>query len=145
MWYRIISFVVITAFVSVMVHLHLENSHVSGEAHYHEVLHVPKNQPVPDVSGKLMKDNTEQWLLMLEVENFTFTPEKVGTNKGSYHEGHAHLYINGTKQGRLYGHYYDLGSLQEGDIVQVVLATNQHQLLYENESLIAYQEEIGVQ
>ena len=64
--------------------------------------------------------------LFVETEGFTFAPQ----NSGGDHvpgEGHAHIYVNGVKIGRLYGHAMQLGKLAAGsNEVRVTLNTNDH-------------------
>ncbi|SDI00672.1 hypothetical protein [Alteribacillus bidgolensis] len=143
MRYRIISFIVIFSFVSVMVYLHHENSHYAGaDDHSHEAVEVPDGEAVPAIDGELRKDDRNHRLLILDVENFTFTPEKIGSEKGSFYEGHAHLYVNGEKKSRIYSTYHDAGKLEKGDVVQVFLTTNHHKMLQRNGQVIFYEERI---
>ncbi|MFB4163832.1 hypothetical protein ACE1TI_08310 [Alteribacillus sp. JSM 102045] len=143
MLYRMISFIVIFSFVSVMLYLHNESSHYAGaDDHSREAVEVPVGEPVPRIAGELQQDDMNTWLLQVEVENFAFTPEKTGTEEGSLQEGHAHLYVNGEKIGRIYGNYHDMGELNEGDRIQVFLTTNDHKILQKNGEVIAYEERI---
>ena len=63
-----------------------------------------------DVINKLQND----WLLKINATNFTFTPGEAGTKEQSYNEGYAQLYVDGKAVNRLYGDYYNLGSLEAG-------------------------------
>ena len=48
-------------------------------------------------------------------------------------EGHAHVYVNGTKIARLYGTWMHIGSLPPGDVeVRVALSSNDHKALAVN-------------
>ena len=62
--------------------------------------------------------------LFVATEGFTFTPQ----NAGDHHvagEGHAHVSVNGTEVGRLYGDALQLGWLEEGENeITVTLNTN---------------------
>ncbi len=64
--------------------------------------------------------------LFVETEGFTFAPQNSGADHVSG-EGHAHVYVNGIKIGRLYGHAMQLGKLAAGsNEVRVTLNTNDH-------------------
>ena len=64
--------------------------------------------------------------LRLETNNFTFSR----TDDGAAHvpnEGHAHLYLNGLKLGRLYSNIYQIGALSPGNYtLSVSLNSNDH-------------------
>jgi copper(I)-binding protein len=70
--------------------------------------------------------DADGWVVRLRTSGFTFAPEMVdgphvpGT-------GHAHLYVSGTKIGRLFGETGRIGALPEGTHqVEVTLNTNDH-------------------
>ena len=71
--------------------------------------------------------------LRLETNNFTFSR----TDDDAAHvpnEGHAHVYLNGLKLGRLYSETYQIGALSPGNYtLSVALNSNEHQP-YLNES-----------
>lgn len=99
----------------------------------HGYVEVPEAYKVPTVTISVTQDQSKTWLLEVETENFTFAPKKVGANIPSYNEGHAHLYINGEKVNRLYGKYYNLGTLKEGkNKIKVTLNSNNHGTLTNN-------------
>lgn len=100
--------------------------------HDHGFAVIPEGYDVPSVSIYVTQDHSNSWLLEVETQHFTFTPKKVGDNAPSYHEGHAHLYINGRKVSRLYGKYYDLGELKPGTKITVTLNANNHAALVYN-------------
>ena len=64
--------------------------------------------------------------LSLETNNFTFSR----TDDDAAHvpnEGHAHVYLNGLKLGRLYSNTYQIGALSPGDYtLSVSLNSNDH-------------------
>ncbi|MEM1179614.1 MAG: DoxX family membrane protein [Acidobacteriota bacterium] len=51
--------------------------------------------------------------LHVEIEPWTFTPEKNGEPTVA-NEGHGHVYVDERKVGRLYGHWFHLGHLEPG-------------------------------
>ena len=64
--------------------------------------------------------------LQLITKNFRFAPENA-SGKHVAGEGHAHLYVNGTKVGRLYGPWYHISSLPDGRVdIRVTLNSNDH-------------------
>ncbi len=64
--------------------------------------------------------------LFVETEGFTFAPQNAGGDHAAG-EGHAHVYVNDVKIGRLYGHAMQLGNLTEGrNKVRVALNSNGH-------------------
>jgi hypothetical protein len=66
------------------------------------------------------------WNLHVKPQNFRFAPENAST-ADILGEGHAHVYINGEKLGRLYANWIHLPSLPEGDVeVKVSLNGNSH-------------------
>ena len=101
-----------------------------GEPHGHEALHsVAAGMDAPSVELVLSPDPASGWNLQVRTGNFRFAPDRSG-NAHVAGEGHAHLYVNGTKVARLYGPWFHLATLPPGtSVVEVVLATNDHQLL----------------
>lgn len=79
----------------------------------------------------------EGFTLKLQVENFSF----VQTTEDIPHvpnEGHAHVYLNGLKLGRLYGTSFQISALSPGAYeVSVSLNTNDHRPYVQGDSPIA--------
>ena len=78
------------------------------------------------VKIKITKDMMSGINIKLETKDFVFAPENV--NKENIDgEGHAHLYIDGVKWGRLYGKHVHIGNLSEGNhVFKVTLNANNH-------------------
>jgi len=94
----------------------------------HALLEVDKSKPTPEVSLKAFKDSMDGYNLHLETKNFTFTPEKAGGSP-VVNTGHAHLFVNGEKVGRVYGSWVNLSSklLKDGEnTVKVTLNADNH-------------------
>lgn len=94
----------------------------------HEEIEVDATKPIPAVQLEAMKDTKDGYNLHLTATNFTFTPEKAGSDKTAG-EGHAHIYINDEKLGRIYGEWFYLPSkyLKDGENkVEVTLNANDH-------------------
>ncbi len=107
----------------------LVNDHVitsDKEAMKEATLEIPKNIAKPSVKLEVIKDAVKGYNIHVTTLNFVFTPEKVN-QKDIIGEGHAHLYVDGTKITRLYGNWYYLGAIAEGTHkVSVSLNGNSH-------------------
>lgn len=71
------------------------------------------------------KDANGGWNLHLMTENFTFTPENAGKEDGAL-QGHAHLYVNGKKFGRIYSNWFHVALPKGTNKVKVTLNSNTH-------------------
>jgi copper(I)-binding protein len=84
-------------------------------------------QLVPTVAlHALEAPSTNGFALRVEVENFTFHR---GADDAAHvaGQGHAHLYLNGFKLGRLYAPEFDVGPMPVGShILEVALNSNDH-------------------
>jgi len=72
---------------------------------------ISENTAIPQLSLSLFKDTSNGYNLYLSLVNYQIQPPELSQIKGVLNaplEGHAHLYINGIKIGRLYGVYYHL-------------------------------------
>ncbi|MEO0825062.1 MAG: hypothetical protein AAFW84_01990 [Cyanobacteria bacterium J06635_15] len=108
----------------------------SDSGHHHAPLEVPAGMPVPTLDLVVYEDPVEGWNLELQVSNFRFAPENVN-GASSTDEGHAHLYVNGEKMGRIYGPWHHLPSLPPGDHeIMVELNANGHEpLVYQGQGI----------
>ena len=65
--------------------------------------------------------------LKITTTGFTFAPE----NASGEHvpgEGHAHVYVDGVKDNRVYGNYYHLSGLDPGErAIRITLNANSHE------------------
>lgn len=118
-------------------HGHSSDSDPSAHGHsdghsahgHHSTLEIPSSQPTPTVTLQVSPDPHGGWNLQLQTTHFTFAPERVNQDSLTT-EGHAHLYVNGEKVARLYGHWYHLGSLPSGiQELKVSLNANGHEAL----------------
>jgi len=67
--------------------------------------------------------------LHVMTENFAFAPENASL-ENTAGEGHAHVYVNGAKLGRLYGAWMHLDALPKGEVkITVTLNSNDHRPL----------------
>ncbi|MEM9432078.1 MAG: hypothetical protein AAGA32_21805 [Pseudomonadota bacterium] len=89
---------------------------------------VSEGQAAPTLALDASPDTMSGYNLHLMVENFTFSPERTGVESDAV-EGHAHLYVNDVKVGRVYGTWVYLSGemLPEAEnTVRVTLNDNMH-------------------
>ncbi|NNE88694.1 MAG: hypothetical protein HKN27_11505 [Silicimonas sp.] len=98
-------------------------------AHDHDKITVlPEGPDAPTLDVDVIKDGTG-WNLRVITTNFTMTPEKIGTEHVPG-EGHGHVYLNEIKQARLYGEWYHIDKVPDGDVaLRVTLNSNDHSAL----------------
>ena len=81
----------------------------------------------PSLSLEALEDTPGAFNLYLSLSGFAFSPE----NASSHHipgEGHAHVYVDGVKLGRIYSESYFLSGLSAGPhTIRVTLNANSHQ------------------
>lgn len=99
----------------------------------HAMMHdTPVDVPAedaPKLSIMVMPDPMAGYNLHVMTDNFSFSPERASLANVTG-EGHAHVYINGEKLGRLYGAWMHLDALPKGEVeVKVTLNTNDHRPL----------------
>lgn len=105
----------------------LSHDDSAEHAMMHETLvEVPDGTPAPTVSLEVMQDPSGSWNARITTTNFRFAPENV-SEENVMGEGHAHIYVDGVKINRVYGSWYHLGTLSEGEHeVSVSLNANDH-------------------
>ena len=95
-------------------------------SHAHDMFVVDAAMAPQITNMMATKDTKSGWNLMIQTENFTFSPQNASGDHVDG-EGHAHIYIDGKKITRLYSHNYYLGELSEGEhSIRVTLNTNDH-------------------
>lgn len=118
---------------------HDHGTHLAGMDHDnmdHSAMHdTPVDVPAADAPGlsvMITPDPMAGYNLHVMTENFTFSPERASLANVTG-EGHAHVYINGEKLGRLYNPWMHLAGLPKGEVeVRVTLNTNDHRPLAVN-------------
>jgi hypothetical protein len=118
---------------------HAAMGHGSGSDH--EMMHdTPIDLPAanaPTVAMELTADPMAGHNLHIITSNFAYAPQQasLGHVPG---EGHAHVYINGEKLGRVYGPWLHIASLPKGEVtVEVTLNSNDHRPLSVNGTAIS--------
>lgn len=94
----------------------------------HPVINTPADGPVPSLIVHMDRDAVDGYNIYLETSNFRFTPENAGA-VAIANEGHAHLYLNGTKVARIYSpwRHLPLALFRDGiNRLQVELNANDH-------------------
>ena len=88
---------------------------------------VPANEPAPSV-GIAATATGDGWRISIEAGNFSFSREAVdGPHQPGV--GHAHLFVDGLKLGRIFGTEVAVGALPDGDHeFRVTLNTNDHRV-----------------
>lgn len=94
--------------------------------HAHEFINLTDPATAPTVQLNAVEDSIGGWNIELVTTNFTFTPELVNTD-AIIGEGHAHLYVDGTKVARVYTNWFHLAELTPGNhTIRVELNANDH-------------------
>lgn len=105
------------------------HSHGSTQGHAQaEMREVAASVPAPELTVQAVTDPVDGYNVHLVVVNFAFSPERTGTATQAV-EGHAHLYVNGVKIGRVYGTWLHLPDklLAPGDNdIRISLNDNTH-------------------
>ena len=105
------------------------HSHAKTGHNHSTQISVPAGPEAPTIKIDIVKDTVGGWNLHIITTNFKFTPEAVNNSpiKG---QGHAHIYANGKKIARIYGHWFHIGALPKGMVdVTVSLYANDHSAL----------------
>lgn len=104
-------------------------SQAHGQGHgAHSMKEVDPDRPVPAISLQTTRDPKDGYNVHLITRNFRFTPESSGGHAANG-TGHAHIYVNGVKIGRVYGEWYHLpaSTLADGqNVIEVTLNADDH-------------------
>ncbi len=87
---------------------------------------------IPSVTAELTPDAVSGYNLHIKTAHFELVPPAT-ENTDARGEGHAHLYVNGEKIARVYGHWFHISSLPEGkNTITVSLNGHGHEELLNN-------------
>lgn len=99
--------------------------HDDGHSH-DEGIEVGDSDPVPTIAVTAEPDSVAGVNVHLETTGFEFSPEHASTEHVDG-EGHAHVYVDGEKVGRVYENWIHLGSVTPGEHeIRVELNANSH-------------------
>lgn len=98
-----------------------------GNVHGRTMMDISDEEEIPEFTTiEIIQESEDSYNLHVEIKNWKFTPENTGSET-VVNEGHAHVYVNGIKQGRMYGEWFHLGDLSSGvNEISVVLNGNDH-------------------
>ena len=98
-----------------------------GDGHDHgEGIEIGDQDPVPTIAVTAEADTVAGVNVHLETTDFTFSPENASTEHVAG-EGHAHVYVDGEKVGRVYENWIHLGDVAPGEHeIRVELNANSH-------------------
>lgn len=125
----IILFIVLAIPYEKMANAAHEESIKKQAALAHPKFEIASGALVPTIMIHHSRDPHGGWNFHLMTENFKFTPENSGKDD-VMGEGHAHLYINGKKVGRVYGNWFHMALGKGPNKVKVTLSTNTHKDYY---------------
>jgi len=104
----------------------VQRPEMAGMAMDHSASNGEEAEPSPQLSIQPPDVSADGFAVQIEVENLEFvvvdaaTPHVAG-------QGHAHIYLNGLKLGRLYSESFEIGALKPGDYtLTVAVNTNDH-------------------
>lgn len=106
-----------------------EKSNAELKANAHPRYDVPVDAPKPSVMIHPEKDSNGGWNIHFMTSNFKFLPAS-SEREDKVNEGHAHLYLNGKKIGRVYGEWIHLALPSGTNKLKVTLNTNSHKDLF---------------
>ena len=94
----------------------------------HGILDISNEKSIPIIEEfKLIEDPMSGWNVYLQVSNFRFAPEQA-SQPHREGEGHAHLYINGSKIARIYSNWFHIPELlKDRNEIKITLNSNDHQ------------------
>lgn len=107
-----------------------DHGHDHGHDHSHDhgmAVEVADDGDAPSLRLEAVLSPDAPARLVLHTRNFRFAADKVDQAHAPG-EGHAHLYLNGEKIGRVYGETHELGALSPGTHeLRATLNSNDHQ------------------
>lgn len=110
--------------ISGMGHDHDHAGHADA-GHDHSNMIAWENGPIPEIDLAVVADTMSGVNVHIRTSHFTMTPSAVGQDD-QLGGGHAHIYVNGDKVGRVYSDWVHLPDATTGDVVRVTLNGNSH-------------------
>lgn len=100
------------------------SSHDHSSHDHAEGIETSQWDHVPGVTAKLIPDALAGYNLHIQTSHFNLVPPAT-EDTDSMGEGHAHLYVNGEKIARVYGHWFHISSLPKGENT-ITVSLNAH-------------------
>ena len=100
--------------------------------HKHETLEITDNI---EFDFELIQENSNNWNIFLNIKGLKFSPENVGKQHIDG-QGHAHVFVDGVKHGRMYSNWYHLGFIDFGSEITVTLNSNNHKAFIKGGELV---------
>ncbi|WP_444931844.1 hypothetical protein ACJJIF_08785 [Microbulbifer sp. SSSA002] len=89
--------------VPVLSQMAQTNSHAGHNGDQHPMIEIPVHAAVPRIELDISRDDLSGYNLHIDYDRFELeSPRFAGEEDEPFLEGHAHLYINGSKVQRLY-------------------------------------------
>ncbi len=109
----------------------------STTSHTHSSLELTDDDIIPTIEIQAFEDPVSGYNLQITLTNFSFSPESAGLEHVAG-EGHAHLYVDGVKVGRVYSEWVHVANLSPGlHEIKVTLNTNDHaSLVYQEQTIV---------
>lgn len=115
----------------------LDDTSTGTSSHSHSMKMLTEEDVIPTVSIEANEDPVSGFNVQISVTDFSFAPQNAGVEAVDG-EGHAHLYVDGVKIGRVYGEWVYVGNLEAGlHEIKVSLNSNMHETLMFNGQEIA--------
>lgn len=132
--FAIVNFIVLFALLAFPYQKLANNAFAKSQQERKKLEHpryeVTNKELTPSVMVHAMKDPHGGYNIHLMTSNFVFSPQNAG-GEDVMGEGHAHLYVNGKKVGRVYSNWFHTNMLEKGvNKIKVTLNTNSHKDYY---------------
>ena len=106
-----------------------ESTSASSGGHTHNMKMLGEDDTIPTIGIEAIEDSVSGFNVHITVTDFTFAPESAGMEHIDG-EGHAHLYVDGVKIGRVYSDWVYVGNLGAGlHEIKISLNSNMHETL----------------
>jgi hypothetical protein len=100
---------------------------VDDDVAHEKTILLPTDLPIPEIRFDMVEDELGGLNINISTTNFVFTPENVD-GEHVPGEGHAHLYIDGSKVARVYGKWFYIPPLDPGTYtIRMTLNANTHE------------------
>ncbi|MBL4632117.1 MAG: hypothetical protein JKY14_13555 [Paraglaciecola sp.] len=121
-------------YMGMLLAMTLQSSVIAStlEIHQHKSREISSNTPIPKIELTVFRDTMDGVNVHIEVANYVLNAPDLSiksiTSEYGILQGHAHVFVNGTKRQRLYGSDVHIPKswLKDG-VNQVAISLNSHQ------------------